>query len=135
MRRGATSRSPAPVPVPADGAVNQAAFSYYARLARVKEYVDSHYTEEVTLTVAAGIAGLEPKYFSAFFRDKTGVCFSDWLRQLRVEKALDLMRARNYSITEVAFEVGFQDLRTFERAFKRVTTMTPREFKRSVRPC
>lgn len=111
------------------------AFTYYARLRRVKEYVEANYSEAISLAEAADVAGLEPKYFSTFFHEKTGVCFSAWMRQLRVEKALDLMRARNYSITRVSLEVGFGDLRTFERAFKRVTAMTPSEFKRTVRPC
>jgi AraC-like DNA-binding protein len=44
------------------------------------------------------------------------------------------MKARDYSITEVAYEVGFGDLRTFERAFKKHTLTTPMEFKKSVLP-
>lgn len=119
-----------------DTAASDSAFAYYDRLRRVKEYVEAHYgDDELTLAEAAGVAGLEPKYFSTFFHEKTGVCFSDWLRQLRVEKALAMMRARNYSITRVGLEVGFSDLRTFERAFKRVTAMTPSAFKKTVRPC
>ena len=114
--------------------INSSAFTYYARLARVRQYVEAHYSEDLTLAEAAGVAGLEPKYFSTFFHDKTGVCFKDWLRELRVEKALGLMRSRNYSITQVGFAVGFQALRTFERAFKRTTGMTPSDYKRAVRP-
>jgi len=47
---------------------------------------------------------------------------------------MKLMKASDFSITDVAYEVGFGDLRTFGRAFKKHTRMTPREFKKSVAP-
>ena len=111
-----------------------AAFVYYQRLQRVKDYVDRKYDEEISLTEAARIAGLEKKYFSTYFRQKTGVCFKDWVTEVRVSQAKAMMEVQNYNITEIGFAVGFRDLRTFERAFKRCTGMTPRDFKNSVRP-
>jgi len=47
---------------------------------------------------------------------------------------MELMKASDFSISEVAEAVGFKDLRTFERAFKQYTLMTPIEFKKSVAP-
>jgi len=47
---------------------------------------------------------------------------------------MELMKAGDFSITHIAYEVGFGDLRTFERAIKQHTRMTPREFKKSVAP-
>ena len=83
---------------------------------------------------AAGIAALESSYFSTYFRAKVGITFTDWLRQVRIRKAMKLMKASDFSITEVAYEVGFGDLRTFGRAFKKHTLMTPMECKKSVAP-
>ena len=116
------------------GKVNHQSFRYYRRLARVKRFVEENLDDSITLARAARVAGLERTYFSAFFRSKTGVGFREWLNELRVARAQELMTEVNYSITEVAFTVGFQDLRTFERAFKRTTGRTPREYKKSVRP-
>ena len=113
----------------------EAAFSYYPRLKRLKDHVDRHYAEEMSLAVAARITGLEKKYFSTFFHEKTGVCFKDWLAQVRIDRALEMLRAQDVSITRTAFAVGFQDLRTFERTFKRCTGMTPSAYKRKARPC
>ena len=84
--------------------------------------------------LGARIAGLEVKYFSKFFHEKVGVCFREWLNHVRVARAMEMMRAHNHRITDVAFAVGFQDLRTFERSFKKSTARTPRSFKSSVRP-
>ena len=118
-----------------DHQVNEAAFSYYARLERLKRYVDGHYFERIDLQTAASVAGLEVKYFSVFFHAKTGIRFREWLSRQRVERAMEQMARQNHSITELAQMVGFQDLRTFERAFKKQTGMTPLAYKKSVRPC
>ncbi len=114
--------------------INYGAFQYYSRLKRVKEHVDQHYSEEISLEKAARIAATEKTYFSTFFRQKVGITFTDWLRQLRVAKAIEILKTRNQSICDIAFEVGFGDLRSFERAFKRYTHMTAREFKQSMLP-
>ena len=109
-------------------------FDYYPRLKRLHKYVKQNYSEHMPLEKAAGIAALEKSYFSSYFRAKIGITFTDWLRQVRVRKATELLKAEDFSITEVAYEVGFADLRTFERAFKKHTRMTPREFKKTVLP-
>ena len=112
----------------------QAAFVYYDRLRRVKDFVEHNYSDDVDLRRAAQVAGLEMKYFSTFFHRRTGMCFRDWLAGLRVARAKKMIEVRDFSITEIAHSVGFQDLRTFERAFKRRVGMTPRAFKNRVRP-
>ena len=114
--------------------VNYEAFRYYSRLKRVKEHVDEYYSEEISLEKAARIATTEKTYFSTFFRKKVGITFTDWLRRLRVAKAIEIIQTRNQSICDIAFEVGFGDLRSFERAFKRYTNLTARQFKKSILP-
>jgi AraC-like DNA-binding protein len=109
-------------------------FSYYPPLQRVREYVEKNLSEPISLREAASAAGLEEKYFSAFFHRKTGVRFRDWLAGRRVDRAIAILTQHDDTITNVAESVGFQDLRTFERSFKRLTGLTPREFKRSVAP-
>lgn len=116
------------------GRINKEAFSYYSRLGRVHDYVLRNYSDRISLSDAASVAAMQEKYFSSFFHLKTGVCFSEWLSYVRVSHAKRLMRSANRSITDVAFEVGFQNLRTFERTFKRHTGNTPQAFKNAVRP-
>ncbi len=113
---------------------NGEVFDIYPRLNRLREYVEQSYSEPISLKKAASIAALESSYFSSYFRAKVGITFTDWLRQVRIRKAMKLMKASDFSITEVAFKVGFGDLRTFERAFKQYTRRTPKEFKKSVAP-
>lgn len=113
---------------------NRSAFSYYTRLGRVERFVAQHYDEPIPLARAARVAGYGEKYFSTLFHQKTGVRFRDWLSSVRVGRAMRLLEQRNHSITGIALDVGFQDLRTFQRTFKKLTGMTPWEFKKSVRP-
>ena len=107
---------------------NGEVFDNYPRLNRLREYIEQSYSEPISLGKAAGIAALEKSYFSSYFHAKVGITFTDWLRQVRVEKAMELMKASDFSITEVAYEVGFGDLRTFGRAFKKHTLKTPTDF-------
>jgi AraC-like DNA-binding protein len=110
------------------------AFWYYERLERVREYVTANYSEPISLETAAGIAAMERTYFSHFFRQKVGVTFSSWLQYVRIGAALEMIKERDHSITDVAFSVGFNELSTFQKAFKRWTNLTPRDFKRLARP-
>jgi len=114
--------------------INDRAFTYCARLERVKAYVDRNISDDLSLRSAARVAGLEQKYFSTFFHVKAGVRFKQWVSYRRVRRAQQLLSNSNHSITNVASAVGFQDVRTFERTFKRVTSMTPIEYKKAVRP-
>lgn len=110
--------------------INERAFDYYASLRRLRQYVGERYSEGITLEQAAHVAGLEKNYFSTFFHQKVGVCFRHWLAWVRINHAVRLIRSSDYSLTEVAFAIGFGDLRTFERSFKKCTGNTPRDFKK-----
>ena len=90
--------------------------------------------EDIPLNKAAQVAHLDAKYFSTYFRQKTGIRFKDWLAQERVGRAKAMMERRDHSVTEIAFAVGFRDLRTFQRSFKRHTGLTPTAYRSSVRP-
>lgn len=125
------SNSPA---VPRQESREDAAFHYYHRLRRVKEHVERALADDISLKSAARVAGLETKYFSSYFRQKTGRCFKHWLAEMRIEKAMHMMKSGDYTISEVAFAVGFRDLRTFERTFKKCIGTTPRAYRNSVRP-
>ncbi|RPI20397.1 MAG: helix-turn-helix domain-containing protein [Acidobacteria bacterium] len=103
------------------------------RLHRVKDLVESTYPERISLATAAAAACLERKYFSKFFRRAVGIPFSVWLSEFRIEKAKELLSTRDDPVLDIAFRVGFQSMRTFERRFRRVTGLTPHEFRRKRR--
>jgi AraC-like DNA-binding protein len=113
--------------------VNESMFFFCPRLAKIKRHVDKRYDEPFTLAQAAEIAALEKTYFCRVFREKVGISFVDWLARERIKRALLMLMNHDHRITDLAFTVGFGDLRTFERAFKKFTGVTPRECKNVVR--
>jgi len=113
--------------------INGKVFDYYP-WNRLLQYVDKHYSEHISLAKAARISALDMSSFSAFFRTEVGINFTDWLRQVRISKAIELMKTSDLPTTGLAYEVGFVETITFEREFKKYTLMTPKEFKKSVAP-
>jgi len=109
-------------------------FSYYERLGRVRQYVESHLSDGVTSSAAAVVACLEPSYFSCYFRQRVGIGFTQWVRQRQIKTAQRLLEERDCVISEVAFTAGFRSVRTFERWFQRFVGVTPLDFKLRSRP-
>ena len=113
--------------------INGKVFDYDPRLKRLGQYVDESYSKHISLRQAAQISGLQMSSFCAFFRAAVGMNFTDWLRQVRISKAIELMKTNGLSITRIAHKVGFVEVITFEQEFKKYTRMTPKEFKKSLR--
>jgi AraC-like DNA-binding protein len=116
-----------------NGEINEAMFFFCPRLAKIKRHVDEHYAEPFTLTQAAEIAALEKTYFSKVFKEKVGISFVDWLGRERIKRAVLMLMDHDHRIADLAFAVGFADLRTFERAFKKCVGVTARQCKNVVR--
>ena len=114
--------------------VHGKAFAYYPRLQKVRDHLEQHLEDEISLATAAQVAGLGEKYFSTYFREKTGIRFKDWFAHVRVKRAAEIMRSAEHTITSTAFAVGFQDLSTLERACRKWMGMTARAYKKSVQP-
>jgi len=115
-----------------DDAVNVTAFQYYQSLNRVRDHFEKSYSQRVSLIDAANIAGMEAKHFGKFFQQKVGIGFKEWTNRVRVAIAVEMIAKEHQSLTDVAFAIGFQDFRTFERAFKKRTGLTPREFRKTI---
>ena len=102
----------------------------HASLQQVFDYIDESYCEKIKLSQLADIAGLSEGYFCARFKQVTSKNFSDYLNQLRIEKAATLLETSNDSIAEIAFATGFEDAAYFSRVFKRYMGKTPSAFRR-----
>lgn len=99
------------------------------RITRVLRLVAHDLTRRHTLRDAAKVAGLEPAYFSRVFQRTTGLTFSEWSARVRVEEAKSMLRVLDASITSIAVSVGYTDVTTFERVFRRIERVTPRQYR------
>lgn len=105
---------------------------YYARLRRLVSYIKDHISDPLDLEQAARIACMERTAFSRFFSKSVGITYHDFIQQWRISIAVDEMLRSDASITDLAFAVGFQSVNTFERAFKKITNLTPSEYKKQL---
>jgi YesN/AraC family two-component response regulator len=94
------------------------------------EYIHTHYNEDLSLEMVADKLNMSANYFSAYFKDKTGVNFSDYLTELRILKAKHLLLHSDQRIQDIAEQVGYLNANSFTRMFKKVTGITPGEYKR-----
>jgi two-component system, response regulator YesN len=117
-----------------DQTFNAKAFDYYPRLNKVRTYFETDYSQPFSLEDAADVAGLETKHFGKSFRLLVGIGFKEWTTMIRIGTAVEMMRTGHQNLCDIALAVGFQDFRTFQRAFKKHTGFTPREFRRTVTP-
>lgn len=82
-------------------------------------------------TIAAEL-GMSDSQFSRFFRRATGNTFTDFVNQVRVNRACHLLMESDRYIRDICYEVGFNNVANFNRRFAEVKGMTPREFRRQV---
>ncbi|MBB5735090.1 transcriptional regulator with GAF, ATPase, and Fis domain/AraC-like DNA-binding protein [Xanthomonas arboricola] len=100
-------------------------------LRRALVHLGEHYAEPLTLGDLARQAHVSQSHLGFLFRDELGTPFKPMLQQLRIEKAKELLhRQPKLRITEVALKVGFGDLSHFEKSFRRLVGVSPREFRR-----
>ena len=98
-------------------------------ITRARSFIVEHADEEMSLAAVAHVANMSATYFSQKFKEMTGINFVDYVARTRVEKARHLLLDPNRRVSEVAFEVGFQSLSQFNRAFKKVAGQSPREYR------
>ena len=108
------------------------AMNYYERLNLVATTVFSDITAPIRQCDVAASVFMSTSAFGRYFRDKTGTQFKTWTTFVRIQRAIDLLCASDISITELAGSVGFADVRTFQRAFKRFTGRSPANFRKSL---
>jgi YesN/AraC family two-component response regulator len=92
-------------------------------------FISNNFMNKITLNNVAKEACMSRYHFSREFKKTLGCTYKDYLNNLRIEKARELLKNSRLSITEAAFSVGYSDLTNFERVFKRIVGCTPKEFK------
>ena len=96
----------------------------------VKEYIETHYPNEIPLEGVAALVNLSPNYFSNLFKEEFGETFIEFLTKIRMENAKSLIEENVYSLKEISFMVGYKDPNYFSRVFKRYYHSSPRTFSR-----
>ena len=95
------------------------------------QYIEDHFGENMKLTDLTGYVNLSVSYFSALFKRTTGIGVIEYLNKTRIKKAKEMFaNHRDYSVSEVAYMVGFDNLSYFSKTFKKYEGMTPAEYRK-----
>ncbi|MFC0523336.1 response regulator [Pontibacillus salicampi] len=97
-----------------------------------EEWIKEHYDQSITLEQIAEHVNLSPYYFSKLFKDRFEQSFIDYVTELRVAKAKELLRATDKPLKEICSLVGYKDPNYFSRVFKKKTGQTPSDFRDSI---
>ena len=96
------------------------------------DFIDHNYMdEEISLNKAAHVANVSANHFSALFSQNMGQTFTEYLTDLRMSKAKELLRCTAMRSSEIAGEVGYKDAHYFSYLFKKTQGMTPSEYRKT----
>lgn len=94
------------------------------------EWIELHYSERITLAEISHVMGFSEKYICRIFKEYTAKTVIDYVNERRIEKACSRIGVN--SITQTAFDCGFNDLSYFCKIFKKYKGMSPSEYKKQI---
>ncbi len=99
-------------------------------ISKAQDYIKQNYNKDISLESTAEIINISPYYFSKLFKEETGTNFSDYLTDLRISRAKELLNQDpDMNIKEISIEAGYSNPNYFSRIFKKWTGMTPTEMR------
>lgn len=96
---------------------------------RAKQFINKHFCENISLEVVSEHLSLSPSYFSSLFSRATGESFIDYVTNLRIDLAKELIKSAKYKVYEISEMVGYDNPHYFSRIFKKVVGVSPLDFK------
>ena len=101
------------------------------KLKQVKEYIEANLEQSLSLDELAQVTNISAGYFSRLFKQSTGYTPHQYLIRRRVKRAKELLRHRQLSIADVAYQVGFANQGHLNYHFKRCTGITPKAMQKN----
>lgn len=95
----------------------------------VLEYIREHYKEKITLSRMSSLLNISQGHLSSIFKKQTGKNFSDYVTEVKIEKAKELIGTYQYMMYEVSDMLGFDTQYYFSAVFKKITGYTPKEYE------
>lgn len=109
--------------------------AYSAAVSQALSIIQQRYRERLSIEDIADAVHYSPAHLSTLFRQETGGTIGDALLRTRLAAATALLRTTNDSVSAIAQATGYGDVQYFSRVFKRLTGMTPLEYRRKALPC
>jgi two-component system response regulator YesN len=102
---------------------------YQSTIEKVKSYIRSNLDRELSRNEIADHVFLNPEYLSRLFRKETGQALIEYITQERIQTAIGYLVRTNMPVSIIASKVGHSNFSHFSKIFKKVTGMTPNEYR------
>lgn len=99
---------------------------------KAKLFIDERKAENISMRDVAKVVNVSTFYFCKMFKKATGLTFTEYLSQVRISKAKNLLLNPNLRISEIAYEIGYQSLTHFNRTFHRIVGQSPTAYRKSI---
>lgn len=117
-------------PIASQGYSKYANYNFNNRLVKVYEYSIQNYNKKISLDEIACVAGMNSTAFCRYFREKMRKTYAEFINELRVNAACNLLRNTNSTIEYICFETGFNNLSNFNRQFKGIIGKSPSSYRK-----
>lgn len=92
-------------------------------------YIETHYHEEIKIKTLAEVCNLSEPYFRKLFRNCMKTSPLEYINTVRVQKACDYLQKKDFPVNDLAWQVGYSSVSTFERNFKKIVGQTPKQWR------
>lgn len=117
-------------PIASQGYSKYANYDFNNRLVKVYEYSIQNYNKKISLDEVASVAGMNPAAFCRYFKSKMRKTYAEFINELRINNACNLLRNSNETIAYVCYEAGFNNLSNFNRQFKEIIGKSPSDYRK-----
>ena len=100
---------------------------------QIKRYIEENENKQPMLIDFAVESGMSPVYLSRVFKKATGINFADYVTNHKIKKAIEYMKTTDMNITEISYTLGYANVETFSRAFKRTMNQNPKSYLKSLK--
>lgn len=100
------------------------------KIKRLYNYIKENYSKKITLDEVANLLNMTKVSFNRLMKKTTGLTFIEYLNDVRIDNASRLLAGEDYTISEVAFMCGFNNIANFNRTFKRIKGITPSVYRK-----
>lgn len=101
------------------------------RVHKLMHFIQQNFKQEITLQQAASVSGLQIHSFCRFFKSLTNRTFSDFLNEVRIAFASKLLLQSDLPVTQIALECGYTNISYFNRCFKKINKISPKDYRNS----
>ena len=99
------------------------------RIRKAVDFISRHYYFPICLNDIASRCSLSKRHFCELFKRDTGLSLTQYIHAVRIEKAKEFLIHSDHSVTDIAFEIGYDDVSYFIKRFKMIEKMTPNELR------